>query len=139
MTVGTVVSFLKISVGDDAWCIDTSLDPLLVKLSQVLESTFLDNYVRTVAIPIVSLPFHTTRFPSSPLSINMIWYSTLWKAKLLSNDLLWFSGTLLVEDISDSHLSSQQSLWLWWCMCWTRLRDRWQLICLNSSFTQTQT
>lgn len=51
-----VAPFLKISMHGGSWCTDTSLNPLLMKLFQVLHFTCLDNPLILVAC----VPFSTT-------------------------------------------------------------------------------
>ena len=66
-----VALFLKMSEHGDSSCADSGFSPLLVKLSQVLESAFPDNLPKVVVIPVAHAPFPTTLFPSSQLSMNM--------------------------------------------------------------------
>lgn len=69
--VTTVAHFLKTSVPGGS---DTRLVPLLVKLLQLLDSTFLDNPLKVTVIPVACAQFS--------LSVNflLIWSNTaLWK------------------------------------------------------------
>lgn len=57
--------------------LDGSLSPLCVKLSQLLESTFLDNLLMAAVVP-VGCAFPATLFPSSQLySIELLWLPLL--------------------------------------------------------------
>ncbi len=73
-----VVKFLDTSVCGGSWCHDSSLSPFLVKFTQILESTLLDNSVGCAS-------FFSTLFPSTQLSVNMLGYSTLWTASFFDN------------------------------------------------------
>ncbi len=66
---GLVALFLKTSERGDSWCTDSSFSPLLVKLSQVLESTLLDSILKLAVIPVACAPFPTQILPSSQLCI----------------------------------------------------------------------
>ncbi len=66
---GLVALFLKTSERSDSWCTDSSFSPLLVKLSQVFESAFLDCILKLAVIPVACAPFPTQILPSSQLCI----------------------------------------------------------------------
>lgn len=77
-----------------SWCTYTSSNPLLVKVSQVLESTFSNNPLRAAVIPVACAPF--------PLPVIFPLISSvaaLWRARLL-----WL--TLLVESVDGRHVNS---------------------------------
>lgn len=78
----------------------TSDTSLLVKLFPIIAPTFHERIHRSVVIPTACSHFPATLFPCSQLSIIMVQYSTLEKASLSSNDLLWLN--LLVEGLNDS-------------------------------------
>ncbi len=108
----TVAKFLDTSVCGGSWCLDPSLSPFLVKFTQILESILLDNPHKVLSVGCVS--FSSTIFPSTQLSVNMLWYSTLWTDSFFGNECLWL--TLLVKGVNDclsGQLSDQQySPWL---------------------------
>ena len=66
------------SVCGGSWCSKSSLSPLLVKLPQTFchKLPFPDNPVQAAVIPAACAPFSSTLFPSTWLSINVLWYST---------------------------------------------------------------
>ncbi len=66
---GLVALFLKTSERGDSWCTDYSFSPLLVKLSQVFESTLLNCILKLAVIPVACAPFPTQILPSSQLCI----------------------------------------------------------------------
>lgn len=77
-----------------SWCTYTSSNPLLVKVSQVLESTFSNNPLRAAVIPVACAPF--------PLPVIFPLISSvaaLWRVRLL-----WL--TLLVESVDGRHVNS---------------------------------
>lgn len=77
-----------------SWCTYTSFYPLLVKVSQVLESTFSNNPLRAAVIPVACAPF--------PLPVIFPLISSvaaLWRVRLL-----WL--TLLVESVDGRHVNS---------------------------------
>ncbi len=53
----------------NSWCIDSCFNLLLVKLSQVFESTLLDSILKLAVIPVACAPFPTQFLPSSQLCI----------------------------------------------------------------------
>lgn len=67
-----------------AWSTDTRISPLLVNLSQVLESTFLHNPLKVTVIPVACAQF------SLPVIFPLAWFSsgTPQTDCLFSNDLL---------------------------------------------------
>lgn len=69
-------------------CTDTSLSALLVILSQVFESTFLDSSLQALFSPVACAPFPTTLFPSSHFYTNMLEYNTLWTVSPFNSDLI---------------------------------------------------
>ncbi len=66
---GLVALFLKTSERGDSWCTDSSFSPLLLKLSQVVESALLDCILKLAVIPVACAPFPTQILPSSQLCI----------------------------------------------------------------------
>ncbi len=66
-----VAHFLKTSVCGGSRCTDSSFSPLLVELSQGLESAFPDNLPKAAVIPVACAPFPTTLLPSGQLSMNI--------------------------------------------------------------------
>lgn len=77
-----------------SWWTYTSFYPLLVKVSQVLESTFSNNPLRAAVIPVACAPF--------PLPVIFPLISSvaaLWRVRLL-----WL--TLLVESVDGRHVNS---------------------------------
>ncbi len=81
----TVAKFLDTSVCGGSWCLDPSLSPFLVKVTQILESIFLDNPHKAAVLSVGCASFSSTLFPSTQLSVNMLWYCTLWTASLAMN------------------------------------------------------
>ncbi len=81
----TVAKFLDTSVCGGSWCLDLSLSPFLVKFTQILESILLDNPHKAAVFLVGCASFSSTLFPSTQLSVNMLWYSTLWHASLAMN------------------------------------------------------
>ncbi len=57
----------------------------LGKRSWILESILLDNPHKTAVLSVGCASFSFTLFPSTQLSVNMLWYSTLWTASLAMN------------------------------------------------------
>ncbi len=91
----TVAKFLGTSVCGGSWCLDPSLNPFLVKFTQILESILLDNPHKALFLSVSCASFSSTLFPSTQLSVNMLGYSTLWTASFFGNECLWL--TLLVK------------------------------------------
>ncbi len=60
---GLVALFLKMSERGDSWCTDSSFSSLLVKLSQVFESTLLDSILKLEVIPVACAHFPTQFLP----------------------------------------------------------------------------
>ncbi len=54
----------------DSWCTDSSFSSLLVKLSQVFESAFLDSILKLAVILVACAYFPTQCLPSSQLSLK---------------------------------------------------------------------
>ncbi len=102
----TVAKFLDTSVCGDSWCLDPSLSPFLVKLTQILESILLDNPHKAAVLSVGCASFSSTLFPSIQLSVNMLGYSTLWTASFFGNECLWL--TLLVKGVNDCLLDNCQ-------------------------------
>ncbi len=102
---GLVALFLKMSERGDSWCTDSSFSSLLVKLSQVFESTLLDSILKLAVIPVAGAHFPTQFLPVN-FAFNMLWYSTHWTATPFSNDPLWL--TLFVEGVNDHLLDHCQ-------------------------------
>lgn len=84
-------NLLKKSVHGGAWCTDTSLCPLPVKLSKVLETPLLDNPANAAVISVSFASFTTLIFPSCQLSVHILQFSTLWTASPVSSYLLWLT------------------------------------------------
>ncbi len=81
----TVAKFLDTSVCGGSWCLDPSLSPFLVKFTQILESILLDNPHTAAVLSVGCASFSSTLFPFTPLSVNMLGYSTLWTASCFGN------------------------------------------------------
>ncbi len=81
----TVAKFLDTSVCGVSWCLDSSLSPFLVKFTQILESILLDNPHKAAVLSVGFASFSSTLFPSTPIYVNMVGYSTLWTASLAMN------------------------------------------------------
>ncbi len=96
---GLVALFLKMSERGDSWYTDSSFSSLLVKLSQVFESTLLDSILKLAVIPVAGAHFPTQFFLPVNFTFNMLWNSTPWTATPFSNDPLWL--TLFVEGVND--------------------------------------
>ncbi len=64
-----VALFLKMSERGDSWCTDSSFSSLLVKLSQVFESAWLDSILKLAVIPVAWAHFPAQFLPSSQLCI----------------------------------------------------------------------
>ncbi len=64
-----VALFLKMSERGDSWCTDSSFSSLLVKLSQVFESTLLDSILKLVVISVACAHFPIQFLPPSHLCI----------------------------------------------------------------------
>ncbi len=96
---GLLSLFLKMSERGDSWCTDSSFSSLLVKLSQVFESAFLDSILKLVVIPVACAHFLPNFFLPVNFVFNMLWYSTHWTATPFTNDPLWL--TLFVEGVND--------------------------------------
>ncbi len=102
----TVAKFLDTSVCGDSWCLDPSLSPFLVKITQIIESILLDNPHKAAVLSVGCASFSSTLFPSTQLSVNMLGYSTLWTASFFGNECLWL--TLLVKGVNDCLLDNCQ-------------------------------
>ncbi len=94
----TVAKFLDTSVWGGSWCLEPSLSLFLVKFTHILESILLDNPHKAAVLSAGSASFSSTRFPSTQLSVNMLWYSTLWTASFFGNECVWL--TLLVKGVN---------------------------------------
>ncbi len=66
---GLVALFLKTSDCGDSWCTDSSISPLLVKLSQVFELALLESILKLAVIPVACATFPSQFLPSSQLCI----------------------------------------------------------------------
>ncbi len=66
---GLVALFLKMSERGDSWCTDSSFSYLLVKLSQVFESSLLDSILKLAVIPVACAHLPIQIIPSSQLCI----------------------------------------------------------------------
>ncbi len=121
----TVAKFLDTSVCGGSWCLDPSLSPFLVKFTQILESILLDNH-KAAVLSVGCASFSSTLFPSTQLSVNMLGYSTLWKASFFGNECLWL--TLLVKGVNDCLLDNCQISSLSHdCVAqWTNLKDHFE-------------
>lgn len=73
--------------------------PVLVKPSQVIVVTFLNNPLKAPVFCVAFEPFCTTLFSFRQLSINVLGYSALQPARLFSDDLPWLAP--LVDEVSD--------------------------------------
>ncbi len=93
----TVAKFLDMFVCGGPWCLDPSLSPFHVKLTQILESILLDNPHKSA---VLSVGFAS--FSSTQLSVNMLRSSTLWTASLFGNECSWV--TLLVKGVEGSQM-----------------------------------
>ncbi len=67
--------FLKMSERGDSWSTDSSFSSLLVKLSQVFESSLLDIVLKLAVIPVAWAHF-PTQFPPSSLPFHLICFDT---------------------------------------------------------------
>lgn len=91
--------FLKVDGCCCSWCSDTRLSPLFVKLSALLNRlclTVLSKLLMSYMLVCFFMLVHHIFSLLVNFSINMLRYSTLWTARLFSNDL-WLS--LLVVSI----------------------------------------
>ncbi len=61
----SVAKFLDTSVCGGSWCLDPSLSPFLVKLTQIFESILLDNPHKAAVLSVGCAPFSSTLFPSN--------------------------------------------------------------------------
>ncbi len=79
---------------------------LFVKFTQILESILLDIPQKSAVLSVGFASFSSTLFPSTQLSVNMLGYSTLWKASFFGNECLWL--TLLVKGVNNCLLYNCQ-------------------------------
>lgn len=113
-----------------SWCTDSSLSPLIVELSQVLESALLDNPLKAALVPVTCAPFPYDTFPFQSISL---WNSILciqpalqrWPSVTPCGGCGWASAGQLYSRTS--------SPWLWLCVLKTRPRDTQYLYCMNSN------
>ncbi len=111
LTLSLVQKWLGSPFPEDVWAwwllsTDSSYSPLLVKFSQVFESALLDSILKLAVIPVACAPFPTQFFLPVKFAFNMLWYSTLWTATPLCNDLLWL--ILFVDGVNDCLLDHCQ-------------------------------
>ncbi len=85
-----------------------------------------DNPHKAVVLSVGCASFSSTLFPSTQLSVNMLGYSTLWRARFFGNECLWLS--LLVKGVNDCLLDNCQisSLPHDCVAYWTKLRDHFE-------------
>ncbi len=102
----TLTKFIDTSVFGGSWCLDPSLSPFLVKFTQILESILFDNPHKVAVLSVGCASFSSTLFPSTQLSVYMLWYSTLWTASFFGNECLWL--TFLVKGVNDCLLENCQ-------------------------------
>ncbi len=103
-----------------------SFSSLLVKLSQVFESTLLDSILKLAVIPVAGAHFPTQFFLPVNFTFNMLWYSTPWTATPFSNDPLDLPSLWRVSMIGP--LPSQQCSPLLW---FQRTRETRNLYCMD--------
>ncbi len=70
----TVSKFLDTSVCGGSWCFDPSLSPFLVKFTQILESSLLENTHKVAVLSVGCASLSSTLFPSTQLPVNMLGY-----------------------------------------------------------------
>ncbi len=104
----TVAKFLDTSVCGGSWCLDPSLSPFLVKVTQILELILLDNPHKAAVLSVGCASFSSTLFPFTQLSVNMLGYSTLWTASLAMN-VCGYPPCEGCQWLSSGQLSDQQS------------------------------
>ncbi len=119
-----LVLFLNMSKRGDFWCTDSSFSSLLVKLSQVFESTLLDSILKLASSLLLVHIFLPNFFLRVNFAFNMLWYSTPWTATLFSNDPLCGG----CQWSSSEPLPSQQCSPLLW---FQRTRDTQNLYCMD--------